>query len=550
MKKMAMVWGLVLQAASVALALEGYVDLHSGDILKLKGYGNTSGEIYAAPPVVLNFNRQHFNGHDDTWTDLSASAEGRQQLFTLLVASGFAAGLWENSPHTRLNINLGDWVSLRECDLADGTNVLMLASSMNLGGGTVPQLAREDSGPTAIEEFDIHLSRPAFSTNVGYAGTTPVTNNWKKAVRLAAHELGHGLGLNHSYLMTSNNVLMLTSIMSECPTEQEQEQFATQGLPPDDVEAVCRLYPNHANRLSGSTGTVIGRLLDADGTRELFGGIVMLRDQNNDTVYHRISGWEASLARDEKLGCFSISGVAPGLYTMLVWPEDWIVNTVRIQTMYLDVAGKTVVTDNLADGMFANHFSPANVEQIEVRAGECVDVGYVKADETRLFSRPTLGLASVGYSGAQKYSKYWYDFWAYSTRTIVHRSGSWKLPTYAARLAPDSYQVQIYGWNGSGWVTIQPWKRLDFNLKPVTLAWARKTEPGPGGTTMEAREYEVYLNVMDAAGMCTLTRYFPVDATSLKTYLAPGQYGWQVDALFATGTFPRKAAPPTLLTVY
>ena len=59
-----------------------------------------------------------------------------------------------------------------------------------------------------------------------------------------------------------------------------------------------------------------------------------------------------------------------------------------------------------------------------------------------------------------------------------------------------------------------------------------------------------YLNVMDAAGMCTLTRYFPVDSTSLRTYLAPGQYGWQVDALFATGTFPRKAAPPTLLTVY
>ena len=550
MKKMAMVWGLVMLAASAALALEGYVDLYSGDILKLKGYGNTPGEIYAAPPVVLNFNRQHFDGHDDTWMDLSADEEGRQNLFTLLVASGFAAGLWENSPHTRLNINLGDWVSLRECDLADGTNVLMLASSMNLGGGTVPRLAREGSGPTAIAEFDIHLSRPAFSTNIGYAGTTPVTHNWKKAVRLTAHELGHGLGLNHSYLTTKSDLQMITSIMAENVTEQQQEQFATQGLPPDDVEAACRLYPNHANRLSGSSGTVIGRLLNADGTGELFGGVVMLRNQGGTTVYHRISGWEASLARDEKLGCFSISGVAPGLYTLRARPFDLLSRSVKIQTMYLDDAGETVVTDSLVDELFAESFRSAQVDQIEVRAGECVDVGYVKADEIRPFSRPTLGLASVGYSGAQKYAKYWYDFWAYSTRTIVHRSGSWKLPTYAARLAPDSYQVQIYGWNGSGWVTIQPWKRLDFNLKPVTLAWARKTEPGPGGTTMEAREYEVYLNVMDAAGMCTLTRYFPVDSTSLRTYLAPGQYGWQVDALFATGTFPRKAAPPTLLTVY
>ncbi|HOW96766.1 MAG TPA: hypothetical protein P5567_09770 [Kiritimatiellia bacterium] len=543
-------------AAGLAPALEPLPEYNTGAVPKLKGYGNAPQEIYAAPPVVLDINTRAHESLDDSWSELTADANSQRDLFALLLATSLGAGLWENHPSSRLEFQLGQLVSLSAVNLKDQHNVLTLDSHFDHSGIAKPILVKEGPGVMAISEFDIRLARSLLTTNAGMAIVDtpwgliqmPMTNDWRIGAVSMAHELGHGIGLNHSYLGQYDDVLSASSVMA-INRQYGQMQILAQGLCEDDVAALCRLYPRHAQRLSGATGSVIGRLVDSSGGQDLFGGIATLVAPGERTLYHRISGFDTSLAAAKRGGFFCLDGVKPGTYELRVFPYTHFMAQPIIHALALEEDGSTVSLGLPPEFFFAHDFKWAAVTQVIVKAGECLDLGFVKADEIRGADKPSLTLAGAQYDGAAKYSAYWFDFWRDGDTQFTHRSGSQPLPTYSARLPCGWYAVQMFGWNGSAWVTLQPWTWRNFNAKPVTLAWPKKTEPGPGGASMEAREYTAYVNAVTAAGYGLLARVFPVDATSLKTCLPPGKYTLQVQAAFAKGTPLQTALPSTTFVV-
>lgn len=546
----------VLLAGRLAQALEPLPEYHGGSVPKLKGYGNEPQEIYSSAPVVLDINTQEHEDLDDSWSDLMATADGQRDLFALLLATSLGAGLWENHPSARLDFQIGELLSLSAVDQGDQRNVLTLDHHSNLAGGTRPRLAPDASGAPVIDEFDIHLARSIFTTNTGLEIVDtpqgliqkPFTNDWRLGAVTLAHELGHGIGLNHSYLGVDNDVFSAASLLS-LNSRYAQKKILAEGLCGDDVAALCRLYPRHAQRLSGATGSVIGRLLDKAGEQELFGGFVTLVTPDRRTLYHRISGFDTSLAATKRGGFFCLDGVKPGTYELQAFPYTHFFLQPIIHALALETDGSTQILAIPPEVFFAKEFKWAVVTQVVVKAGECLDLGYVKADEIRGADRPSLTLAGAQYDGAAKYPSYWFDFWRDGDTQFTHRSGSRPLPTYSARLPCGWYAVQIHGWNGSTWVTLQPWAWRNFNAKPVTLAWPRKTQPGPGSSPVEAREYTAYVNAFTAAGYGMLTRIFSLDATSLNTCLPPGKYSIQVQAAFAKGTPLQTAMPATAFTV-
>ena len=550
--------GSLLLLAAPAWAGEGYTEFNSAHGLKYRGYGNSPAEIYSSPPVVLNLNTRCYDHETKTWSEQYGYPQQGAILLRALAAASISMGLWENAPNCRLECEWGTLVSQNSYDHADGTNVLTLtrgASSYGQSGACFPNLEMGADAIPYIDDFDVICGREHFTTNTytyvvtDMAGNPHMltgTNTINRAAALTAHELGHGLGLNHSYLKPGGNLPVVPSLMAEGRIFDDQELPV---LSVDDRATLCRLYPDHAGRLSGSTGTVLGRLLDASGAKDLYGGCILLRNGAGQLQYCGISGYAFSApSADDKNGLFKITGVAPGTYDLLALPNDhpWLSLSTKIGSLGLEPNGSTKIIPNVVPDYFALGFKYAVVSNIVVESQEAVDVGLVAAGESRSFLAPGWNEILVQAAGTATYSHYWFDFWSHAPSQLAHRSGPIGQTYCCAKLKTGLYSVQVYGWNGQEWVVVQPWKSLDCRARETSVAWPKSMvlPPGqpmlmrPAGTPVEARSY--FLSIFNDAESTQLCKFLTLDALQYRGMCVPGSYRYSVAAAFANGEPTKK----------
>lgn len=361
-------------AASEVGAGEGYVTYPDARPVVFQGYGSLPAQIYARPPIVLDFNQNvllqgQWQGREVTrrWAPLSdPQAYGSQaELLALAFNTMFAAGLWENLPGCRVVFRYGTVVSFGQGTVppapirvaGDGRSIVSLAGMPDSDGGS----AGIDTSAT-ITDMDIFLGRKFF----GFGGNQPDPVG---ARAILAQELGHGLGFDHSWL-TDWSVRSLTGQVS-VPSVMaygngKDVPILRELLAPDDVALVCRRYPRLTYALSRTTGTVRGQVLSAVGTSPIFGANVLLIDRRTGAaVVSRISGYETTVSQRADSGEFSLDGVPPGVYDLLIAAWD----DADVPTAGPSIEGQ---------GGFARGFGKAMVTEIAVQAGTAVDLGVVR----------------------------------------------------------------------------------------------------------------------------------------------------------------------------
>ncbi len=530
----ASVAALSLAMAVTAQAGEGYKEKTTGVTVLVDGYGNNAADIYNSPVQTVDVNRSvNVQGGSPAWVTLASTDT---EITTLVNNLTVAMGLWENIPSARLNFSYGTLRALTTTFSRDGFNMATLAGgTYAYGGQGGGHLTKPDGVIPEITEFDVILRR---STNTG----APVS-----AQATLVQELGHGVAFNHSWL-NRNAVTGLTganSTPSLMAYSAGRNDVVTSGaLAADDVSLVSRLYARNdgwfsdANipRLSRTTGRIHGRILSADGSKELYGANVLaINSTTNSAIVSRISGYANSHPNGTKYGIFELDGVPPGTYNVLIAAKsDTSVDlgSPDPSVDYMQLSGtSTSWPDALAS--FETGFSRAWVRNVSVAAGETVNVGYVLAGDDRQVNDPSLVDVSAAYTGGGSYSSYWFDFWSSSPWQMAHRSGSVSTPYYNTRLDSQSHAVKIYGWSGSAWVVLQDWTWTDYNAKPLVATWTRPTKV-IGSFTLFGNTYYRY---GEAANTLVTSRqslngapyrYEWVDGNRYTSYVVPGSYSYNV----------------------
>ncbi len=361
-----------------------------------------------------------------------------------------------------------------------------------------------------------------------------------EAARLTVHEIGHGLGFNHSLLAGGlvvgiGGAPSAGAFMSYGWNAGTAAALAQGTLTPDDLALLAELYPDHRDRLARSCGTVRGEVIRPQTFAPLFGANVVLMDRaTGRPVVHGLSGHDFPSSRR---GEFAIYGVPPGTYDLIVAPwNDLATGGPWIQYMQLDANGATSFPVAHAD--FDAGFSRAFVRSVTVAAGQVVDVGWVVAGADRSFAAPSLVDVALTIPTGAAYAYYQVEFWTPSDAgppKLVRSSGWIQGNTYRTRLPGGRYATRIYGRKpapaAAEPVLLQSLALRDCVAREKTMAWARRYEG-----QLEVAQYFFDLHRID--GKADFLQNVAVDGSSLKTMLVPGTYRFRVRASRALGQAP------------
>ncbi len=519
-----LVWALIVPPAGLD-AGEGYLEQNTGVTVLLSELGLTEDEINRFPDHRIDLNRNvNVVGGNPAWVTLAANSP---EMVQLQQNATFAMGLWEQLPGARLQFSVGVFRTAAAQFVRDSANLVTLAGgTYNLSGQGGGHLAPGDFGIPEIIEFDMTLRRSLNNGNVASAQAVLV------------QEIGHGIGFNHSWLV-DNSVLNLTGASSPPSLMSYSANRTTAidagALNPDDVSLACRLYYNPFSPQSATTGTVCGRALDAAGAADLYGANVLLVNRaSGQAVVSRVSGYATSKPLGTSDGRFSLDGVPPGDYDVLVSSlDDAAVPNANasIDHMQLNEDGTTGWVS--ATGSFATGFVRAWVRNVPLRAGEVVDVGYVLAGVDRNFDQPSRMDLLARYTGATSYTHYWYDYWSDAPWQMAHRSGSQTSSSYSARLAPGRYAVRIFGWNGTSWVTVQNWTWRDYGARRASMTWNRATRGVDVGIAVLPTEaYSYGINLREGTSAVAGSNAF--HGNRYTTHLPSGAYQFRIHAHWNT----------------
>ncbi len=523
--------------AGPVLAGEGYKEKSTGVTVMLDGYGLGNTEIYEMPRFQVDINRRVWiKGGTPKWITLPGN---NPEIRTLVRNLTVSLGFWEYIPTCRLRFRLGYFRTITGTFVKDSYNVVSLAGGAYQYGGQASGHLDDSGGLPESTEFDAKINR---STNSGDASGAQATT---------VHEIGHGIGFTHSWLHR-NSVLRLTG--SRSPHSIMSYSTGNEGiinggvLNADDVALASRTYPNQFHRLSRTTGTVLGVARTADGRLDIYGANVILIERSTGQAFlHRISGYASSPPNGVLNGRFSLTGVPPGTYDLVIAPMDdpsITLGFIEPSISYMLLMANGTTDWPRATLNFAAGFERGWVRNIEVVPGRIVDVGDALAGEDREVSRPSRLDVEVSHPDTGC-SRYWFDFWSNRSGEMAHRSGARNANHYQANLPSDWYAVRIFGWTGSNWILLQNWRWQDFTGRHLSIRWPNQLRQVRipvsfmGFTftiTLLAAPVDYHFRLRTRSG--NLVSASPVHGNELVTHVAPGTYRFQALAQWNLNELP------------
>ncbi len=447
---------LFLAVPPALYAGEGTVDRRLGKPIRLAGYDGRADDREAYNPrfVELELNVRRFGSAGpvriNPW----------EADFKILIDNvTFAMGMWQNIPTARVHFRIGLEISFQHKQ-KDRHNMISLTDVIGAYGATWRQYDLK-AIPYEISEFDIAIREDRSRDLIG--GKSTMT-----------HEIGHGLGLEHSFL--SGNCVQNVTGSSSSPasimaySKARDSAIERNALVPDDVASVSRLYPNHFNRLSRTTGTVMGRVVNGPVTREIFGiNLLLIKRSSGEAILSGLSGYATSTLRSRN-GTFQLNGVPPGYYDLLaVSVDDPLVKLGDFRA------------PRISDGYYFEHcFHHAWVRKIKVSAGEIVDLGYVLEGRDRLFALPDRFDATLRFwnhkIGEYRMSLYRKDGrrgYRLEKVTAPFQLGRGIASRYLQAIRPGRYKILLERKGKNSWKRTRTFYR-NFKRGMVKYRWWRK----------------------------------------------------------------------------
>ncbi|HVX65233.1 MAG TPA: carboxypeptidase regulatory-like domain-containing protein [Bryobacteraceae bacterium] len=202
-----------------------------------------------------------------------------------------AIGAWNSIPGTSINFSFRPSATPVVVNPGDGANVFSfeddLASRSVSDSAIAITMVRYTSSGVIIDSDILFNPLARFST-------IPTLNSYDLQ-SIAAHELGHTLGADHSFLPAAT---MFAYSMPETISERH--------LSSDDIAFAAAAYPQDASKVGGIRGTVAyasGTLID--------GALVLVCTRAADVVV-------GVTTRSD--GAFRVGGLPPGEYLVFAYP--------------------------------------------------------------------------------------------------------------------------------------------------------------------------------------------------------------------------------------
>jgi hypothetical protein len=322
-------------------------------------------------------------------------------------------GLWENINSARLRLDFIDFVAVRALRSVDNRSVITINGLLppTTGGTTALYLSAREH---RISEFDIEIRSSAMRPN-------PAPERF-----FLPHELGHGLGYEHSLLnrRVLNNLDEdpLRRAARSRESVMSYDPYATIAAPgpgrevllEDDIATISRLNPEvrYGRKLARTTASCRGTLLDASGNPAYGVAVFLVNRASGAAVIHRMSGWENY--DHTWSGYFELNGAPSGVYDLLAVGTDYrnagrglyksgafglpepVMAYSQVPAPPGTPAGELVAgwdegnVDNYLH--FANHFRPTWVRNIYLRQGDVIEIGNLREGENRDHTRVARGL--------------------------------------------------------------------------------------------------------------------------------------------------------------
>jgi hypothetical protein len=184
-------------------------------------------------------------------------------------------------------------------------------------------------------------------------------------VAVTTHEVGHAIGLHHS---TVSEVFPDGTRPVMHWRAAGSSRFPTQ----DDIAEISTAYPNTANPLLNTTGTIRGRLL-IQGTSTAVSGVnvAVVDATTGDPVVARLTGPRLGPYGDQNNGEFVLRGVPPGQYNIRIMDGHSYKGLVG--SIIFPPDGNTFA--GMRCGYQADNFTEFTQGPIDVVAGTVINLG-------------------------------------------------------------------------------------------------------------------------------------------------------------------------------